>query len=437
MKTALIQLILGSLLILGSATRSIITAPPPVIITEIQAEGNPGNIGDAIELFNSGEDPVDLDGWQLLVYDENDALSDTIVLGEYRLNPGEVVVISDANQVSTEQILYFPASSIFWQANEAGACGLLSEKDEGVDFVRWDGSSVTPPGGLTFAGVVPSSAMNRGTSLSRNSELEDSDSARDFCLRPATLGSPEHPDECLSEVVLINEITAEGPPGDDKIELYNRGRLAHNIENLQLTIYDENDALRDTLVLPDFTLQPGAYVVVHDSAGANSATDLFFDGAAIFWQINEPGTVGMLDGSVHGIDFVRWDASAVLPPSGTAWTGSNPSGNMPSPLSLSRRTDGVDTDDGSDWVVDIATTGEANPQVHFFQISDFDSNDSELSFGIGGMELGVPLRIQVNIGTPTWFLVERFIPSSREEVRRVALPRFEPYAWFRVIEETR
>ena len=341
-----------------SLVGSIWAAPPPILISEIQAEGGPG-LGDAIEIFNPTEEAVELKGWQLAIYDQNDNLSDTIILPEIKLDSNGVLVVSDANGVSNEAILFFPDSSVYWQANEAGACSLLDPDGNGVDFVRWDGSMVTPPGGTAFINTPEVSAMNVGTSLSRDARATDSDRARDWCLRPATLGS-QNSDECFNDSIRITEIAAESATNADQVELLNLGRVARNIGNLQLLIYDQNDNLSDTLVLPSLLLQPGGRVVIHDQAGVNSATDLYIDNASIYWEANEPGAVALLNGSVHGIDFVRWDESSVAPPQGTTFTGKMRSSAMNNGTTVSRNPSDRDTDDASDWCLRPRTMGAPN-----------------------------------------------------------------------------
>jgi len=378
-------------------------------ITEIAVESTVGD--DQIELVNRGSEAHNIGNLQLPIYNENDLLTDTLVLPSHVLQAGGRVIIHDQAGVNNATNLYFDGAAVFWQANEPGAVALLGGSTLGFDFVRWDESNVAPPTGTTFSGNMRSSAMNRGTTVSRNSNDRDTNSASDWCLRPKTMGS-QNANECLGEVIRINEISTESFA--DQIELYNSGSKAHNIGNLQLPIYNENDLLTDTLLLPNFVLPPGGHVVISDQAGTNSPTNLFFDGAAIFWQANEPGAVALLDGSVHGIDFVRWDGSAVPPPPGAPFTGSNPSGSMTATMTLSRRSDGIDTNASDDWIIDSTSLGASNPELEINEIIDIDFASEEITVLITGIEIDRKCQVFGSEDLLNWKLLSDFRPLATE-----------------------
>jgi hypothetical protein len=381
-----------------------------VRISEI-ASDSPG--GDQVELVNTGRESHNIGNLRLLVYNQDDNLSDTITLPSAVLPPGGRVVIHDIAGTNNSTNIYLNGALIFWEANEPGACALLDGSVHGIDFVRWDESAAALPPGTSFAGAVRSSSMNAQTTLSRDRADQDTDRGSDWCLRPATLGEPNI-DECLSDVVRINEIASDSP-GGDQIELFNSGALAHNIGNLRLLIYNQNDLLTDTLTLPSFVLPSGGFVVIHDIAGLNNSANIYFNGALVFWEANEPGACALLDGSVHGIDFVRWDGSAVSPPPGAPFNGNNPSGAMASALTLSRRTDGMDTNSGNDWIIDTETLGSPNPQLRMERILEIDLDRRIVIALVTGLELDTDCQLRGSFDLDTWVELGSFRPRAASE----------------------
>ena len=76
-----------------------------------------------------------------------------------------------------------------------------------------------------------------------------------------------------------------------------------------------------------FTLNPGAYVIIHETTGTNTVTDLYIGNNLISWaNTNATGAVALTN-DTNGIDFVRFGNSTVLSPTGTSWSGTNPMGH--------------------------------------------------------------------------------------------------------------
>ena len=162
--------------------------------------------------------------------------------------------------------------------------------------------------------------------------------------------------------VLITEVDLGGP---DQFELYNAGNTAVNISGWRLTAFTPGFPSVN-LILPTFTLQPGAFVAVSDNTGTSSNTKLFL-GINILWVNGEGGALSLADSSGAGKDFVRWGDFNQQPPAGTTFTGSNPI-SPPFGKSLARNTANTDTDSGADWTSQSPTLGDFNisgGQKHF------------------------------------------------------------------------
>jgi hypothetical protein len=146
----------------------------------------------------------------------------------------------------------------------------------------------------------------------------------------------------------------------DWVEFYNPQGHAEDLTGWQLWVYDAYDELSALYTFPTFTLQSGAYVVLHEGYGLDTATDLYTaDGNTFPWGNADSGAAGLVNASRAGIDFVRWGTSTVAAPAGTGWGGENPSG-PPVGLTLGRDEWSTDTDQGSDWSWQLGTPGTEN-----------------------------------------------------------------------------
>jgi len=169
--------------------------------------------------------------------------------------------------------------------------------------------------------------------------------------------------------VVINEIDTGA---NDCLELFNSSVLSVELTDWQVIAIDDNGGQVATLTIPDFVLEPGAYVVLHETAGTNTSTDLYFN-THVGWHNARPGSCTLVDANGTGVDFARWfdytgtDPSTDPPPAGTGWKGSDPYAPVDQVLhSLGRDGISTDTDDGGDWEntsgvhADGKTFGSAN-----------------------------------------------------------------------------
>jgi hypothetical protein len=154
--------------------------------------------------------------------------------------------------------------------------------------------------------------------------------------------------------IVINEVNVGNPRW---IEFYNRGGQALSMAGWHCIAYSSSGAIYGDYTFADFTLQPGAYVVLHEGNGTDTATDLYIN-YNIGWVSGGSGAVALTNGS-SGSDFVRFGDSLVVPPSGTGWTGTAPAG-PPSGQTLGRNSLSIDTDDVSDWCAQAPSIGVQN-----------------------------------------------------------------------------
>jgi hypothetical protein len=156
--------------------------------------------------------------------------------------------------------------------------------------------------------------------------------------------------------IVINEVD----PGEvDAVELYNAGLAAVDLTGWSLRV-TASSSWAATVTLPEFTLGAGQYVVLHETFGTNTGTDLYLN-QDIVWVHGGAGSVGLRDAGGTGVDFVRWGGSSEPPPAGTPWSGPNPVAGAP-PHTLGRNQSSADTDSGADWTWQPSSLGAANAQ---------------------------------------------------------------------------
>jgi hypothetical protein len=172
-----------------------------VLITEIDVGvtgSGSADRPDAVELYNAGIFPVELEDWRLLWWSNSTQGGDfgDPVLPAYELQPGDYVTILDdagwqgAYAEPGEGLIH--VRNINWSESLSGACSLREPLLwASIDFVRWgDALDVLPPPPDTWddaAGRLPLIPGPDGTTLGRAS-LVDMDLASDWCLMDESLG---------------------------------------------------------------------------------------------------------------------------------------------------------------------------------------------------------------------------------------------------------
>ena len=154
---------------------------------------------------------------------------------------------------------------------------------------------------------------------------------------------------------VINEVDVGNP---DWVELRNPGSQTVNLIGWHLVAYNSSGGVLTDYTLPAINLAGGAYLTIHENSGTNSGSHVYM-GDSLNWTNGGSGAVALKNSGGTGVDFVRWGSSSVAPPSGTTWTGGNPS-SPASGSSLARVSSGADTDSASDWSALSPTPGGAN-----------------------------------------------------------------------------
>ncbi len=171
-----------------------------------------------------------------------------------------------------------------------------------------------------------------------------------------TITQPNYITVTSPDNIVINEVNVGEP---DWIELYNSGSQAINITGWHLLAYAANGTVNRDYTMPAFILQPDTYVVLHETAGVNTTTDLYFNANISDWVNDGSGAAALTTGDGIGVDFLRWGTTTTTPPVGTSWLGNNPAG-PPTGKTLGRDSTGTDTDDSGDWTAQEPSPGTQN-----------------------------------------------------------------------------
>ena len=162
---------------------------------------------DAIELYNGSGSPVDMTGWQIQVYVNDDTqqpVARIYTFAPFTLNPGDAVAVYERGDETQNGQYHLYAGTTnpqafnaSWDASVDGACVLRDALGNAVDFVKWrapDGTdnSTPVPSGTSFTGTLvppPSNALH----LARDISGTDTDAASDWSNQSTTLASANHP----------------------------------------------------------------------------------------------------------------------------------------------------------------------------------------------------------------------------------------------------
>lgn len=314
---------------------------------------------DAVEIVNYGAAPVELTNWAVHFTSES-GVSGQVLVPPYLLDPGERLVLQDDAGTPGPGVLVL-GENLSWQPGDSGSAALVDAVGNGLDFVRWGGSSTQPvqPAVWNEALILPTPQIGAVT-LSRDAADTDTDTDSDFCLQHEGLGTPGG--LCLaapgaSSGVVINEVDCGS---DDYVEVLNTGSVEVDLTMWALA-WTDTATSPDLAYLPPFFLMPGERVTLREGSGAPAPGIIYLDGKNIPWDGgNTGGSAVLLDGYGNGVDFVRWGGCVEPPPSGLGW--SEPTG-LPSPSSgtvLGRSPDGADTDADNDFCVQPPSSGIAN-----------------------------------------------------------------------------
>ncbi len=312
-----------------------------VIINEV----DPGS-GDAIELFNPTASAVNMTGWHLRTY-LNNALEGTFNFPSFYLFPGAYVVLHEGTGSASQTDLYLGFGSGMEMDFNVGII-LENSSSQGVDFVRWGGSTILPSLPDTWSGS-PVFTYDPSQSIGRNEQNDDDDSDLDWFQQCPTLGKVNN--ACL----VLNEFSTGGA---DAVEIYNPTNRSITLTGYQFTSYSSLTDIDGTYTFPSASIPAGGYVVLFQETGTNTATT-FFAGFNFAWNAGD-GAGFLTTGSGGSVvDFARWGTTTIAP-AGTTWFGGVLPTGPNDETSMQRRPSSEDSDRTSDFCVQIPTLGTGN-----------------------------------------------------------------------------
>jgi predicted extracellular nuclease len=330
--------------------------PDSIIINEIMQ--NPNAVSDSngewMELFNSTDIAIDIDGWKMK---DNGSNSHTINNGgPLLIAAGGFLVLgnnSDAGSNGGLQVDY-QYSSGFALSNGDDEIILLDGSDAEVDRVEWDGGSQYPdPTGASMALIDPLLDNNVGSNWC---ESASSYGAGDF-------GTPGQSNDCGFKPV-INEIDYDQPGSDtaEFIEIKNRGTEAGDLSTLSLELINGNGgAVYASVTLPAVDLNPGDYFVVCIDAATVANCDLE---AFSSIQNGSPDAVAITSSGIV-LDAVSYEGDTAAPYTEGSGAGLADSGLSGQDFkSISRLPDGVDSNRNNlDLQSSCISPGAANTSI--------------------------------------------------------------------------
>ncbi len=314
-----------------------------VIINELG--DYPGVPGYAVELLNPTVAPVTLTNWQMRFY--NAAIPLTFTFPTFTLQPGAYVTVVTTGVTNSDTVLLANvAYDINFNNNQAIA--LNNNLGQGVDFVRWGGSTVTPLAPDTFTGNLPNSFVANSIQSVGREQNDDDNNVGDWSQQCATLGRPNN--NCL----VLNEFYTGGV---DALEIFNPTDYAYNLLLYDVNIYGPGTTLNGTFDFPAYTIQPGTYVVLHEGTGTNSGNHLYA-GFNFVWESTYGGA--SLEDTVNTLlDVAQWGTTTVFN-GDPGWQSGSIAAAPSSNSSVARRASGEDSNSPTDFCAQNSTLGTVN-----------------------------------------------------------------------------
>ncbi|MBN3035068.1 MAG: lamin tail domain-containing protein, partial [Bacteroidales bacterium] len=175
--------------------------------------------------------------------------------------------------------------------------------------------------------------------------------------------------------IVVNEVVCAA---SDWLELYNGTTSPINLQNW-VFYWTDTRGYDGTHLLPNFILNPGAYVVLSEASGANTQTHIYL-GSNIMWYSGSGGSVSLSNDSGEGIDFVRWGGSTQQPPAGTTWIENIPLATPDDSHSLGRDANSTDTDSSDDWYMQLPSPALQNTITDDIILPKTESTDDPDQF---------------------------------------------------------
>gem|GEM_PF-6985506 len=221
----------------------------------------------------------------------------------------------------------------------------------GTKPYAWNLISGSLPSGLTLSNGFLSGSPSTAGTFNFTVVVQDAGLKADTVNLTLTVSQPGQSKIVINELELWERYNVGAG-----IELYNKGDSAVDLQNWTMELNGVDG--RITYTFPAVVLPPKSFLVLLESKGNNTSSRLFI-GEDIAWIYNGSGFCSLKDNSGNGVDFVRFGTSTEPPPTGTSWSGPNPS-DSGSVHNLVRDSLSKDTDNSSDWQVCNGNLGRKN-----------------------------------------------------------------------------
>ena len=330
------------------------------------------NVGEPqfLELFNGAGYPVNLNGWSVR-WTNTDGYASTHPLPNFHLSPGAYVQLLEGGGAGNDATHIYIGGDILWDQAMGGSATLYDAGGGAVDFMRFGGDTTPPPPGTGWDEPSPlPTPADVGESLSRDDSSTDSDASSDWCIQAPSgiaLAEPVRNADCPSAsecgygACRFGAVISEIYTGTvDAVEIHNTGSSAVYLADWSIGWTETSAGGSGSVLLPEFTLAAGAYVLLIEASGTNDVTHIYLN-SDIDWSYPYGGSLSLLDLDGRGVDFVRWGGDGTPPPQWTSWTEPSP---LPSPSgseSLARTTAGTDRGSSEDWCLQAPSSPPSDP----------------------------------------------------------------------------
>ncbi len=338
---------------------------PLLVVNEILSSNSSGLVDemgefeDWIEIFNPGNETVDLEGMYLS--DDFDKRHEWKIPAGYSLAPGEYLVVWADNDLADG-----PLHASFKLSGGGEEIALFDKEDLGNAKVH--GFKFGPTASDVTIGFLP----DLGTAKSANFNYGYSP---EYLATP-TPGSANGSSDYYS-YICINEFhtTSEAGGVDDWIELYNRGTAAVDIGGMYIS-----DNRADNL---KYTIESGTML--------NAGDYVVYDEVELGFSFSSAGEVIMLSAAdgTSGLDFYDYGQQTPDVSEGRLSDGGSPWGTMtsPSPGASNNGVSGVDDTPllGQEGIFAVGSAPNPfNPQTEIFFSLGSEQSVSVMLYDISG-----------------------------------------------------
>jgi len=245
---------------------------PELVFNEIQI-----GLQNGMEIFNAGNNPVDLAGWEI---DWTDTTPDSgnFVLPAFILPPASYVELLEGSGTNDADTLYL-GGPLGWTQMTGGSAALLDPTLTGIDFVRWGGSVQSAPSGTAWFEPVIAPTPTAAENLSRDALSTDTDSSEEWCLQVPSLTFFNPPVDdgdgihvCLDNCPSVFNPTQDNYDGDDFGDLCDDD--------------DDNDGTDDTMDCSQFDDTLWSVPAPFDTLLLNDPVT-----TTLVWSLSDPGCI--------------------------------------------------------------------------------------------------------------------------------------------------